>query len=306
VPTDVHQHLWTQEFVEALRARRHPPALDGWTLRLDGEPDYDLDPHDHDVAARRDLAAADGVDLVLVSLSSPLGIEWLPPDEAAVLLDAYHLGAHDLPAPFASWAAACLTEVDPRRLEAELDRGCVGLQLPATAMIDGPGYERCGPLLDVLQRRRAPLFVHPGRADSGGAELPAWWAASVSYVSQMHAAWHAFLAFGRSSHPRLQVCFAMLAGLAPVHSERLAARGGPHRPVDLDAFLEISSYGGRAVDAVVRTLGVDVIVNGSDRPYAAPADVALGSALAHAIRTTNPHRLLDSKGGHRALGILAG
>jgi 6-methylsalicylate decarboxylase len=305
VPTDVHQHLWTRQFLEALRARRQPPALDGWTLRLDGEPEVDIDPADHDLAARRDLATGDGVDLVLVSLSSPLGIEWLPPDEASVLLDAYHSGAHGLPAPFRSWAAACLTQVDPGQLEAELDRGCVGLQLPATAVLDGPGYERCGPLLDVLQSRQAPLFLHPGPADSGRAELPAWWAATVSYVSQMHAAWHAFLAFGRTSHPSLKVCFAMLAGLAPVHSERLAARGGPHRPVDLDAFVEISSYGGRAIDAVIRTLGVDVIVNGSDRPYAAPAGVDLGGALGHAIRTNNPHRLLDSKGGHHALGILA-
>jgi 6-methylsalicylate decarboxylase len=305
VPTDVHQHLWTREFLDALRARSRPPALDEWTLRLNGEPDFEVDPQAHDVAARRDLAAGDGVDLVLVSLSSPLGIEWLPPDEASVLLDAYHSGARGLPAPFRSWAAACLTEVDPGQLEAELDQRCVGLQLPATALLDAPGYERCGPLLEVLQRRQAPLFVHPGPAESGNTEPPAWWAATVSYVSQMHAAWHAFLAFGRSSHPTLKVCFAMLAGLAPVHSERMVARGGPHRPVDLDAYLEISSYGGRAIDAVIRARGVDVIVNGSDRPYAQAADPGLGGALMHAIRTTNPQRLLDSKGGHRALGILA-
>ena len=29
---DVHQHLWTPSLVAALRARREPPFLDGWTL----------------------------------------------------------------------------------------------------------------------------------------------------------------------------------------------------------------------------------------------------------------------------------
>src|SRR6266540_1703820 len=97
---DVHQHLWTPRFLDELRRRSRSPRLDGWTLRLDGQPDYPVEAADHDVARRAELAAADGLDLVLVSLSSPLGIEWLPADEAAPLLAAYHDGALALPAPF--------------------------------------------------------------------------------------------------------------------------------------------------------------------------------------------------------------
>jgi len=117
----------------------------------------------------------------------------------------------------------------------------------------------------------------------------------VPYVQQMHAAWFAFRAFGRPRHPRLRVCFALLAGLAPVHGERLAARGGGRGEVDPDAFVETSSYGPRAVDAVVRALGVDVVVHGSDRPYARPTDLMQGDAAHHAFRVTNPYRLLDGK-----------
>ncbi len=118
----------------------------------------------------------------------------------------------------------------------------------------------------------------------------------VPYVQQMHAAWFAFRAFGRPRHPRLRVCFALLAGLAPLHGERLVARGGGRGEVDRNAFVETSSYGPRAVDATVRAVGIDVVVLGSDRPYAGPpATFGLGDAAEHAIRVTNPERLRTGK-----------
>jgi hypothetical protein len=88
----------------------------------------------------------------------------------------------------------------------------------------------------------------------------------------------------------------MLAGLAPAHAERYAARGGERRPVDRRVFLETSSYGVTAIDTIVRALGVDAVVVGSDRPYAAPFTGEVGSALSHAIRSVNPQRLLGPKG----------
>jgi hypothetical protein len=87
----------------------------------------------------------------------------------------------------------------------------------------------------------------------------------------------------------------MLAGLAPLHSERFAARAGERTVVDDQCFLEISSYGTRAVDAVVRILGIDVLVNGSDRPYTEPVVPGLGDAVMHALRNSNPNRLLHLK-----------
>jgi predicted TIM-barrel fold metal-dependent hydrolase len=62
-------------------------------------------------------------------------------------------------------------------------------------------------------------------------------------------------------------------------------------------FVETSSYGNRAVDSVLRVLGVDMLVFGSDRPYAQPQrDFGLGDAARHAIRATNPARLLHGDG----------
>jgi hypothetical protein len=285
--------VWPVPFIDELRRRTSGPRLDGWTLRLDGEPDYAVDPADHDVAARAALAGADGLDLALISLSSPLGVEWLPTAEAEPLLAAYHDGAIELPAPFGAWAAAGLVTIDAPALAKELDRGFVGLQLPATALLDADGYARCAPLLDVLSDHDRPLFVHPGAAARCDG-VPAWWAALVPYPQQMHQAFYAWRAFGRPRHPRLRICFTALAGLAPLHGERYAARGGPGTALDRDVFLETSSYGPRAIDAAVRACGIDVIVSGSDRPYATCADHRLGPAADRAIRVTNPNRLLGA------------
>jgi hypothetical protein len=293
--TDVHQHLWPPALIEALRGRTGPPALREWRLSLAGEPEYDVLPADHDVDRRARQERQDGVEVAIVSLSSALGIEQLAPAEAAPLLDAYHDGALELPAPFRAWAAAGLSDIDPDTLAGRLDRGFVGLQLPATSLLDERGYEHVAPLLDVLEARERPLFVHPGPATPSRGVVPGWWPAIVDYVQQMHAAWYGFRVFGRPRHPRLRVCFAMLAGLAPLHSERFAVRAGERTVVDEQCFLEISSYGTRAVDAVVRVLGIDVLVNGSDRPYTEPVVPDMGEAVMNALRNSNPDRLLHLK-----------
>ncbi|WP_066362948.1 amidohydrolase [Herbidospora mongoliensis] len=287
---DVHQHLWPAPFLHALRSRATNPRLDGWTLLLDGEPVYEVNPADHDPAARAKLNKE--LDLALISLSSPLGIEHLPPDEAWPLIDAFHEGAAELPEPFGFWASAPVTDISVPKLEEALNAGAVGLQLPATAVQDQEGLEKVAPLLGALDDR--PLFIHPGPASAPGT--PGWWPAVVPYVQQMHAAWYAFQAFGRPRHPRLKVCFALLAGLAPLHSERQISRGGQGRGlVDPGLFVETSSYGRRAVDSIVRELGIDVVVNGSDRPYAEAPALDFGDAAQHAITVANPTRLLTRK-----------
>ncbi|MGW3287217.1 amidohydrolase [Streptomyces sp. NPDC001002] len=311
---DVHQHLWGPAFVAALRARTEPPYLDGWTLHTVGEPPYEVSAADHDLARRAELAAADGLGRALVSLSAPLGIEWLPAEEARPLIDAHHEDAIALPEPFGAWAAANVRDIDADGTAEALDLGrgpgprlgLVGLQLPANSLADAAGYARCAPLLDLLEERDLPLFVHPGpalpRSSGVGAPGPGWWPAMVPYVQQMHASWFAFRAFGRPRHPQLRVCFALLAGLAPLHGERFAARGDGADQVDgvdRNVFVETSSYGPRAVEAIVAALGADAVVQGTDRPYAGPPErpgFGLGGAAGRAFRVDNPWRLLTGKG----------
>ncbi len=117
-----------------------------------------------------------------------------------------------------------------------------------------------------------PLLVHPGPAPGAdereaGLNEPLWWRALTDYVAQMQAAWLTFVTLGRRRHPKLTVVFAMLAGGAPLLSERLAARGAP--AIDLRdplIFYDSSSYGPVPIEAMARRVGAEQLVYGSDRP----------------------------------------
>jgi predicted TIM-barrel fold metal-dependent hydrolase len=299
---DVHQHLWPEPLLAELARRRRPPRLmrrDGrWMLRMRGEGDWPVALSDHDPDLRLRVLDVHGIDRAVVAPSVPLGIEALHCDESALLIEAYHAGAAQLPARLRAWAAIGLAEPDSAGLDDLLDRGFVGACIAADALSTPAGVAKLEGVLAVLERRGAPLFVHPGPSPRTLAaarvrDTPAWWPAMTRYVASMNAAWHAFAVAARPAHPRLKVCFAMLAGLAPLHRERLVARGG--RPVaDPLIFVDTSSYGVRAVDAVIRELGVDALVHGSDLPVVDGRDLALGGAVRAALRERNPARLFST------------
>jgi hypothetical protein len=289
---DIHQHLWPAELIDALRARSRPPRLDGWTLLLEGEPPYQVDPRDHDPVARR--ALDDG--RIVLGLSSPLGIEDLPASEGQPLLTAWHQGAAALAPDFEAWAAVSRQDPDLGDLKRRLTDGFAGLQIPATWLTTSAGVDGLAELLAVADAADKPVFVHPGpvatRPDST-EQLPSWWAAVVEYPGQMTAAWWSWHAVGRTLFPRLRICFAAGAGLAPVHHERYLARGGKPLVVDRTTFVDTSSYGRQGVDSLIRVLGVDPLVNGSDRPYGIAFESDQGEAVSTAFRSTNPLRLLE-------------
>jgi predicted TIM-barrel fold metal-dependent hydrolase len=141
-------------------------------------------------------------------------------------------------------------------------------------------------VLERLERRSAPLFVHPGPAAvPAGAE--SWWPAVTGYVAGLQRAWVAWLAHGSPAHPELRVLFAALAGLAPLHRERLLARGARLCAAHPNMFYDTSSYGEHAVGWMAETVGRSQLVYGSDRPFALP-----GIPADDELATNNPARLL--------------
>jgi len=294
--TDLHQHLWPQPLVERLRARSRAPYLRGWTLHTTAEPPYDVGPAHHDVERRIDVDRTHEVGLACVSLSAPLGIEYLVRPEAGALLAAWHEGARALPDHFRAWASVPVVDPDLDGLADLLDEGFVGIQVPATDLAWPAAWERAGDVLRVAEQAGKPVFVHPGpevvRPLAG--DVPAWWAPVVGYATQMHAAWWAWHALGgRTMFPALRVLFGAGAGLAPVHHERLVARGGELPSIDQQVFVDTSSYGPQALDALIRVLGIDVVALGSDRPYGEPVGRVFGDAATQAIRVSNPQRVLS-------------
>jgi hypothetical protein len=293
---DIHQHLWTEEFVDRLRARTQVPYLRGWTLYTAAEPPYEIDPGAHDVTQRIAADHESEVGTACLSLSSPLGIEDLPRPQASLLIDAWHRGVRELPDHFRAWASVPAEEPDIAALHALLaeDR-FVGLQLPATAVASPSSWERVGALLVAAGTAGKPVLIHPGPELHRVQQkpVPDWWHPVVGYVAQMSAAWWGWQAFdGRSLLPDLRIAFAAGAGLAPIHHERQVLRGGTDRPVDPNVFVDTSCYGPRALDSLVRVLGIDALVLGSDRPYGEPIREFLGDAATRALRVTNPGKLL--------------
>ncbi len=288
---DVHQHYWSEELLDALAARRTLPFVrrtNGLTiLHAVGEQPYLLDTYAETPERRASLVAEDGLDRALIALSSAIGVEVLPYDQAQELIDAHLDGVLALPDVFAPWGSLGLERIEPDDVDRLLARGCVGVVLPAGALAGPAALARVGPLLERIEEHDATLFVHPGPAPGSSQPVratldePLWWRALTDYVAQMQAAWLTFAAAGRREYPGLRILFAMLAGGAPLISERLLARGGP--PVDLRdplAFYDTSSYGPAAVEVMARRVGTEQLVYGSDRPVVEPTPTGREAVLA--------------------------
>ena len=310
---DLHQHLLPVGLLDALRSRRQPPRVSGHspvTLHLSGEPDGALDLTEHDPGIRVSTTPAD---LIGLSLSCALGIDQLDPAQAQPLLDLWHDGAEQLGAPFGTWVSIALVEPDLEVVRRDLLRPrALGLQLPAPALATPDDVARLGDVLALCAELDRPVLVHPGPARiPDGARAPSWWPALVPYLAQQAAAWFAWHAAGVGDHPDLRIGFVALAGLAPLHHERLAVRGGAFR-VHPNVYYETSSYSARAIDALVRVVGVDALVHGSDEPNAHSTDPGLGEAFARLLFATNPARFLGgdlrdaAPGGDTVNDILKG
>ena len=303
--TDVHQHVWTAPLLDALAARERLPFVrrSGGiaVLHCVGEQAWAIDLVSETPRGRADLVREDGLDQALIALSSPIGIEALPREEARELIDAHLDGVTELGPEFTAWGPLPLDRPDPHDVDGLIARGCAGVSVAAGALADPTALDRIGAGLERAQRLGAPVFVHPGPAPGlhlpqPSLDQPLWWPALTTYVAEMQAAWLTFVTIGRREHPRLRILFAMLAGGAPLLSERLAVRGGP--PIELRdplTFYETSSYGPVAIQAMADRVGAGQLLYGSDRPVIEPVpaagwDMTLQANAAQFVTTahTNP------------------
>jgi hypothetical protein len=278
---DVHQHLWPEPLVEALRRRSAAPRLVGAQLEL-AEGSYPVELDDHVLERRLGALDADAIDVAVVSLQPTLA-DPLP----AELVDVYHESVLATCADSGGRIVALAV--------AEALDGFAGATVAAPALLD---LDRCAPLFDALAARGQFLFVHPGPSDRSPDEGPAWWAAGVDYVAQMQVAYAAWIGHGAARWPGLPVVFAILAGGAPIQLERLAGRGLDVRvALEADVYFDTASYGRRALELCLATYGVGHVIYGSDAPVidSAPTlrDVRqFGDAVAAAVCQDNPTRLL--------------
>ena len=275
---DVHQHLWPEPLVEALRARREAPRLDGDVLEL-AEGRFPVDLRAHDPEERLRLLDRDRIDVAVLSL--PPTLEWEAHPELA---DAYHAGARELVAAAGGrfLAFACGASLP----------GFAGACVSAQAVVGG-----LDELPAELARASGVLFVHPGPPAAPRAGAPPWWGALVDYTAQMQAAYFAWLVSGAAGFGDLDVVFAILGGGAPFQLERLRSRGtGEPSELEAHVLFDTASYGRHALGLCLECLGAERLVYGSDVPVVdsrptLAALAGLGEDVLETARSVNPTRL---------------
>jgi 6-methylsalicylate decarboxylase len=274
---DVHQHLWPPALLDALLARTEPPRLDGDVLEL-AEGRFPVDLRSHDPEERLRLLDRDGVDVAVLSPAPTL--EW---ETCGELGEAWHEGALEVAASSDGrfLALSCGASLD----------GFAGACVSAAALVAG-----LGGLPGELERAGRVLFVHPGPPRPAPEAAPAWWCAVTDYTAQMQAAYFAWIADGARRHPNLRVVFAILAGGAPFQLERLRSRDPGSISTHSNVFLDTASYGRRALELSLHTVGLSRLVYGSDVPVIASrptlrALAELGADIEEAVRRDNPTHL---------------
>jgi predicted TIM-barrel fold metal-dependent hydrolase len=313
---DIHQHLWPEPFRAALGRRGEPPRLfpedGGLRLEMAHEPACPVHPAAHDPDARIRLLDREEIDLAVVSISTPVGSEALPADEAAPLVDAYNDGVRELvdasDGRLRAFAAAVLDapEDAARDLDRRLDQGFVGLSIASDALATPAAIDRVEPLLGLLERRGRPLFVHPGPApwtvpDPAPDGLPGWWTSLGRYPGQSLRAFYTWRAVGADRHPALRVAFAIMGGGAPFLEERWSTFTGGGREIDRNVYLDTASSRRLAIELALATYGAEQVVYGTDVPVIDPDGVrtavrSLGDGAAGLVYSDNPMRFLDLNG----------
>lgn len=283
---DLHQHLWPERFVAALRSRTAPPRLAGDEL-VTHEGRFVVDLAAHDPGARIHTLDRDGIDVAVLTLQTSLGLERLAAGEREELEELWTEEMRGLVTASASrFLAFSPTSVRD---------GFSGVCLGASALIDLAGS---APLLDAAAEAGCVVFVHPEAGGPQGDARPDWWEWVVGYPCQMQAAYLSWLASGRARWPTLRIIFAILAGGAPFQLERLAHRGVDVRSaLDPNVFFDVATYGRRAIELLVETFGVHQLVYGSDTPVvdAQPTLAAVrgfGDAVRDVLQTDTPSALL--------------
>ena len=282
---DVHQHLWPEPFVTALRSRRAPPRLTGGELTTI-EGTFAIDLAAHEPETRLLLLDRDELDVAVLSLQPSLGLGHLAGSERDELEEAWATGVGDI----VTASAGRFLAFSPTRAR----EGFVGVSIGASVLLDDAAADS----LDEAAASGLAVFVHPDVDGPARPDRPPWWEWVTGYPARMQAAYLAWLSSGRARWPTLRILFAMLAGGGPFQLERLALQGVDVRSMlDPNTFFEVSSHGRRAIELCIETFGVGQLAYGSDVPVVDSrrtlhAVRGFGDAVSHVLQIETPGRLL--------------
>jgi len=297
---DVHSHFFPKEFLD--RVERHGGAHGAGVRRegsvpllaMPGHPPVPLLPEFVDLPARLAYLDARQITLQALSLSPPM-VYWAPPRLGAELARAFNDGIAEVcrahPDRFVGLATLPMQDVDAALREAERavrELGMRGLYLATSVngrYLDDPAFE---PVWQLAAELEVPVFVHPtthmGEDVLSGFHL----FNTIGFPTETAALVGRLIYSGLlDRQPRVRVVLAHGGGVFPfllgrldhAHRSRRELQDAVPRPPSgyLDRFyFDTVVHGDGALAYVVRTVGVERMVLGSDAPYDMADDDPVG------------------------------
>lgn len=291
---DMHAHWKPAEVADALRARTREPRIlrntDGAEVlklpRMGEEPIAkafdDVDFH----LARMDRQ---GVEISVLSIvGSFCWIEAQPLNESLPLCrrvnDRFSAICTAHPGRFAAFAALPLTDLSAAAMELERAMalpGMIGAQVPGNFFLTREDAEAMRPLLEVLNRHRAVLFIHhgprPGDAFpkvAGGTDNARRRNGTLDMQASLSSVMVTLcLTDLLMDYPDVTIQVHNLGGNIPYEVERMDHRSMLDTPDEelpssrfrkAKVLVDCNSFGPRAIEAAVALYGADRIVCGTD------------------------------------------
>ncbi|MEX2270491.1 MAG: amidohydrolase family protein [Vicinamibacterales bacterium] len=229
---DVHNHYYPPEYLEAL-GRLHSAIK--VTYDADGNPlvhypgDYNILVRGHrDIAYRKGVIDAEGVDVQVVSLTTP-GTHIETPETATALAaitnDAFARVRDEYGGRFIPLATLPLC--DPKASVAEFERATGSLRLPGAMLfsnVNGVGLddERFWPVYEAANDRASVLMIHPTYPVGVEAMTEYWLMPLNGFLFDTTLAASKLVFSGVvKRYPRIRWILGHLGGTIPYLAERL-------------------------------------------------------------------------------------
>jgi aminocarboxymuconate-semialdehyde decarboxylase len=287
---DFHNHFYPPEYLAALE-----PA--GSALRIthdaEGNPvvhypgDYNVIVRGHrDIAYRQDVLDRDGIDVQVISLTTPgthVETPAIAARLAAITNDAFARVHAERPTRFVPLATLPLC--DPRASVAEFVRATGALKMPGAMVfsnINGTGLDdpRFWPLYEVANDRDAILMIHPTYPLGVEAMREYWLMPLNGFLFDTTLAASKLVFSGVvKRHPRIKWVLGHLGGTIPYLAERLD-RGWrafkecrvhieepPTTYLKRHFYYDTVNFAAGPLKLAIDFAGADHVVAGSDYPH---------------------------------------
>ena len=315
---DVHQHLWPEAVRRgaraahraAVRAARRPT---GWTLASPASPTPRSTPPPHDPARAPRRLAAPGSTARCCACRARSASRRCPPPRRGRCSTPGTTACSRSARRSASGARSPSTTPTRADVDALLDRGAIGLSLPAAALATAAGARRVRPLLERARgaRRAAARAPRPGaRRRQPPARRP-WWPALTSATSPSSTPpGMAFAAGGRPAHPRAAGRASRRSPAARRCTSSASPPAAARRSRALDPLHVLRHVLLRPAGDRRRRRASSASTSSSTartgRSSTRTRRPPLGPAARDALASANPSRLLARRGGRaRGAGMIA-